>query len=231
MTGVSPSSLGADTARAIVAQKPAQLILASQTETKLQEVIESLEVPTGTTVRRLILNLASLESVRRAALELTSSVTAIDAMICTAGIMATSSYQKSEDGFELQFAVNHLGHFHFINQLTEQLLAGHATVVMYTSEAHTRANLAFLEDLTYDDGKSYEKWTAYSNSKICNILTSVGLVKHFGTQGLRSFCVDPGIIVTTSLTRSVPTEEFRALGKSFCYLTWCQVTLTFIRLD
>lgn len=213
VTGVSPNSLGADTARAIVAQRPAQLILASQTKAKLQNVIESLEVPTGTIVRSLVLNLASLDSVRAAAIELSNSVTAIDAMICTAGVMATSSYQESEDGIELQFAVNHLGHFFFIRQLMEKLLAGEASVVMYTSEAHTRANLGFLDDLTYDGGKSYEKWIAYSNSKICNILMSVGLVQHFGTRGLRSFSVDPGIIVTTSLTRSVPIGDFRAMGR------------------
>lgn len=214
ITGVSPNSLGADTARSIVAQKPAQLILASQTEAKLQEVIKSLEIPEGTTVRPLVLDLASLESVRRAAKEVLDRVTSINALICTAGIMAVPSYSQSKDGIELQFAVNHLGHFSFVNLLIEKLIAGNATVVTYSSEAHTRANPTFLDDLTYDNGKDYEKWTAYSNSKLCNIAHAAGLAKRYGPRGLRAFSVDPGIIVTTALTRSVPQEDFIAMGKS-----------------
>lgn len=91
---------------------------------------------------------------------------------------------------------------------------GGPTVVNYTSEAHSRAQLVFLDDLSYGShGGNYNKWLTYSNSKACNILFSVGLVQRFGVQGLRSFGVDPGIIVTTSLTRSVPPEDFIALGE------------------
>ncbi|WAO94734.1 Hypothetical protein NCS54_01233200 [Fusarium falciforme] len=150
--------------------------------------------------------------VRKAAGELSAYVDAIDAIICTAGVMALPSYQKSKNGIEVQFAVNYLGHFLFINLLVDKRLAGDATVVTYTSEAHTRADLGFPNDLTYSECKTYEKWTAYSNSKACDILLSVGLVEKFGKRGLRSFSVDPGIIVSTSLPRSVPQEDFQAMG-------------------
>ncbi|KAM6516361.1 hypothetical protein FALCPG4_014545 [Fusarium falciforme] len=125
--------------------------------------------------------------------------------------MALPSYQKSKDGIEMQFAVNYLGHFLFINLLVDKLLAGDAIVVAYSSEAHTRADLGFPDDLTYSECKTYEKWTACSNSKACDVLLSVGLVEKFGKRGLRSFSVDPGIIVSTSLTRSVPQEDFQAM--------------------
>lgn len=133
MTGVSPRSIGADTVRAILAQKPGQLILASKSGSKLQEVVKSLEIPEDTTVRLLELDLGSLEAVRKA-------------------------------------------------------------------EAHKRADLSFLDDsdLTYDNAKAYEKWTAYANSKLCNIALSVGLVQHFGKKNLRSFVVHPGVILTTA---------------------------------
>ncbi|KAL7963377.1 hypothetical protein V8C34DRAFT_322234 [Trichoderma compactum] len=85
-------------------------------------------------------------------------------------------------------------------------------VVTYSSEAQSRANLSFLDDLSHNGGKDYEKWTAYSNSKACHVLLSVGLVQHFGRRGLRSFSVDPDVVVTTGLTRSVPMEDFQALG-------------------
>ncbi|KAJ5804826.1 hypothetical protein N7474_010691 [Penicillium riverlandense] len=215
ITGVSPGSLGADTARALLAHQPAQLILASRSEKKINEVIASLVIPSETVVRSLCLDLSSLKAVRAAAAQVSEWVASIDGLICTAGIMATSTYQTSVDGFELQFAINHLGHFLFTNLLIEKLLAapGGPTVVNYTSEAHSRAEMGFLDDLSYGShGDNYNKWLAYSNSKACNILFSVGLVQRFGARGLRSFGVDPGIIVTTSLTRSVPPEDFIALG-------------------
>lgn len=196
-----------------MAKGPATLILASQTPSKLEEVISSLDIPHGTTVRPLVLDLASLDGVRRAAADVNSYVQAIDSIICTAGVMATPSYHKSKDGFELQFAVNHLGHFLFVNLLMDKLLDRNATVVVYTSEAHTRAKLDFLDDPSYNAGKVYEKWSAYSNSKLCNILFSAGLAQRFGERNLRSFSVDPGIIVTTALTRDVPQEDFIALGE------------------
>lgn len=216
ITGVSPGSLGADTARALLAHQPAQLILASRSEKKINEVIGSLVIPSETVVRSLCLDLSSLKAVRAAAAQVSEWVASIDGLICTAGIMAPSTYQTSMDGFELQFAINHLGHFLFTNLLIEKLLAapGGPTVVNYTSEAHSRAKMDFLDDLSYGShGDSYNKWLAYSNSKACNILLSVGLVQRFGARGLRSFGVDPGIIVTTSLTRSVPPEDFIALGE------------------
>jgi NAD(P)-dependent dehydrogenase (short-subunit alcohol dehydrogenase family) len=216
ITGVSPGSLGADTARSILAHKPAQLILASQTEAKLLEVAKSLDIPEDTAVRSVVLDLASLKSVQLAASTILSHVVSIDALICTAGVMAVSTYTKSKDGIELQFAINHLGHFQLVNLLLEKLVAGNAAVVTYTSEAYQRADPNFLDDVTYEQRNKYDKWTAYSNSKLCNILHAIGLKQHYGKQGLRSFSVDPGIIVTTALTRSVPYEDFRAMGKIPC---------------
>ncbi|OIW22420.1 NAD(P)-binding protein [Coniochaeta ligniaria NRRL 30616] len=213
VTGVSPNSIGADTARAIVAQRPAQLILASKTESNLHGVIKSLQIPEGTTVRPLVLNLGSLDAVRKAAFEVSGWTKAIDAAIFTAGVMAVPEYTTSEDGIELHFAVNHLGHFLFANLLVDKLLAGNATVVNYSSEAHKRASPGFLDDLTYDNGKGYDKWAAYDNSKLCNIAFSVGLVQHFGRENLRSFAIDPGVILASALTRSVPPEDFVSKGQ------------------
>jgi NAD(P)-dependent dehydrogenase (short-subunit alcohol dehydrogenase family) len=199
-----------------LAHQPAQLILASKSEQKINEVIASLVIPSETVVRSLSLDLSSFKAVRAAAAQVSEWVASIDGLICTAGIMATSTYQTSVDGFELQFAINHLGHFLFTNLLIEKLLAapGGPTVVNYTSSAHSHAKMDFLDDLSYgSQGDNYNKWLAYSNSKACNILFSVGLVQRFGARGLRSFGVDPGVIVTTSLTRSVPPEDFIALGE------------------
>ncbi|KAI9738279.1 MAG: hypothetical protein M1834_008777 [Cirrosporium novae-zelandiae] len=213
ITGVSPKSLGADTARALIAHKPRQLILASQDEHKIADVIRSFVIPLGTIVLPLHLDLSSLESVRTAAFKVSKWVTCIDALILTAGVMAIPTFQTSADGVEMQFAVNHLGHFLFTNLLIDKLLLSQdgAAVATYTSEAHQRANLN-LDDINYRDGNNYNKWLAYANSKAANVLFSVGLAQHFGDRGLRSFAVDPGIIVTTSLARSVSQEEFKTLG-------------------
>ncbi|KAM5349185.1 hypothetical protein ACJ41O_009008 [Fusarium nematophilum] len=152
-----PESLGADTARAIAVYKPAKLILASQTESKLQEVIKSLQVPAETSIHSLVLDLASLDAVRRAAAELSIHFDSVDAMILHCWRYSHPVVPKSKDGIELQFAINRLGHFIFIKLTVDKLLAGDVMVVTYTREAHTRGTLNFLDGLTYSGGKTYEK--------------------------------------------------------------------------
>lgn len=197
-----------------MAHGPAQMILASSNARKIADVVETLEAKTDTVIHALELDLSSTQSVRKASAQVSKWVTSVDVLILTAGIMATPTFQESPEHIELQFAVNHLGHFLFTNLVVDKLLNSKrgATVVTYTSEAHQKAQLN-IEDWTYNDGKDYDKWLAYSNSKAANILFSVGLVQKYGPRGLRAFSVDPGIIVTTSLTRNVAQSEFKALGE------------------
>jgi NAD(P)-dependent dehydrogenase (short-subunit alcohol dehydrogenase family) len=121
ITGCSPNSLGAETARAIATQNPALLILAGRNKASIEETEKNIKekIPDART-RFLMLDLASLSSVRKAAAEVNSYTEIVDALINSAATMA-APYEKTEDGFESQFATNHLGHFLFTNLLLEKM--------------------------------------------------------------------------------------------------------------
>lgn len=209
---MSPGSLGAETARVIAARSPRLLILASRDQAKIQEVIATLPIKDETRIMPLPLDLGSFASVRAAAANLLDRTTRINVMIQTAGVMAVPAYTLTPDGIESTFAINHLGHFLLTALLKPALISstGDSTrIVTYTSAWHKPSHLS---DINFEDGKLYEKWAAYSNSKGCNILFAVGLAQRFGNQGIEAFAVEPGVIVTTSLSRSVKKEEFVALG-------------------
>jgi NAD(P)-dependent dehydrogenase (short-subunit alcohol dehydrogenase family) len=124
ITGCSPNSLGAETARAIATQNPALLILAGRNKVSIEETEKNIKekIPDART-RVLMLDLASLSSVRRAAAEVNSCTETVDVLINNAATMA-GPYEKTEDGFENQFATNHLGHFLFTNLLLERMVRG-----------------------------------------------------------------------------------------------------------
>jgi hypothetical protein len=151
ITGVTPGSLGADAARALVPHEPLLLILASRTIDKINKVIADIEVKSSTIVKPLELDLSSQASVRAAATKVLEWTTSVDAVIETAGVMVVPEYQVNSDGLEMTFAVNHLGHFLFTNLIMERLLLAKdgGVVVPFTSEAHKRATLN-LENIGFD---------------------------------------------------------------------------------
>ncbi|KAJ9655523.1 hypothetical protein H2198_005614 [Neophaeococcomyces mojaviensis] len=213
ITGVTEGSLGADIARALAPHMPAILILASRSKEKIMKVVNRIQFSSETKVQVLELDLASLASVRAAAEKILDWTTSVDAIMETAGVMAVPDFTKTEDGVEMQFAVNHLGHFLLTNLIMPRLLASQTggRVVPFTSAGHKQAVLN-LEDVNFKNGEYYNKWWAYGSSKGCNILFALGLDQRFGNRGLRSFAVDPGVIVGTGLSRNVEKTEFIELG-------------------
>lgn len=151
ITGVSPNSLGASFAEATASAQPAQLILAGRNPSKVQQTVDAIaashpDVP----VRTLKLDLASLPAVRESARELLSwDLPRIDVLVNNAGIMAVD-YAVTADGFESQFATNHLGHFLFTNLIMEKLLASEAPrVVNVSSSGHRLSHIRF-DDFNFD---------------------------------------------------------------------------------
>lgn len=113
-------------------------------------------------------DLASLASVSGFADGLTDDYDAVDVLCNNAGVMAIPR-QETEDGFEMQLGVNHLGHFALTAQLFPALRAsaGEGRVVNQSSGAHEMGSMDF-EDLHGE--RSYEKWGAYGQSKLANLL-------------------------------------------------------------
>lgn len=153
-TGVTPGSVGAAYVEAVAAAQPALLILAGRNAAKLDQEAANIaakhpSVPT----RKLLIDLSSQKSVRRAADEVLSSewsdVEHIDVVHNCAGIMAVP-YQLSEDGYELQFAANHLGHFLFTNLIMDKILKAEAPRVLNVSSNGHRLSHIRFGDINFD---------------------------------------------------------------------------------
>ena len=202
------SGIGAETVRAMAA-KGAEVIIAARNQLQAEEVQAAAVAATGNqNISIVSLDLASLVKVDAAAREFLQRFDRLDVLINNAGVMACP-FDKTVDGFELQFGSNHLGHFYLTKLLMPALLnAESARVVALTSMAHRMSPVVF-DDLQYER-REYEKWQAYGQSKTANALFAVGLSARYANQGVEAFSVHPGAIATP-LGRHLSDAEIQQL--------------------
>jgi NAD(P)-dependent dehydrogenase (short-subunit alcohol dehydrogenase family) len=146
---VSPGSIGAEFAITIAKYGPSQIILASRDVQKIHETASIIaEVAPSVTTRTLALDLGSLARIREAADEVKryEDVKHIDVLVNSAGVMAGGE-RRTSDGIELQFGVNHVGHFLFTNLIMYKLLpttmARPCRVVNVSSIGHEMSPIRF----------------------------------------------------------------------------------------
>ncbi|TDC52748.1 SDR family NAD(P)-dependent oxidoreductase [Jiangella ureilytica] len=144
------------------------------------------------------LDLSSLASVSGLAGELLREGRPIDILINNAGVMTPPTRQVTEDGFELQFATNHLGHFALTVHLLPLLRAGKAHVTTQVSVAANQ-NAVHWDDLGWERG--YHAGRSYSSSKIAVGLFAMELHRRAEAEGwgIRSNLSHPGISPTNLL--------------------------------
>jgi NAD(P)-dependent dehydrogenase (short-subunit alcohol dehydrogenase family) len=148
------------------------------------------------------LDLAALESVHAFAGWFLDSHRSIDILIANAGVMATVE-TRTPANWELQLAINHLGHFVLTNLLWPALACGGARVVSLSSGGHK------LSPIRWDDiqlERDYDKWLAYGQSKTATALFAVELDRLGQEAGVRAFTVAPGP-VKSSLWRHLSSGE------------------------
>jgi NAD(P)-dependent dehydrogenase (short-subunit alcohol dehydrogenase family) len=164
----------------------------------------------------LPLDLARLSNVRSFVQALTTKLdgTKIDILILNAGAQFGNTKQRTEDGFESTFAINHLAHYLLLRLLTPSL-AQNATVVTTTSDVHD-PKLNPLgpkkldpETLAHPNGKGngfIPGFRAYSSSKLCDLLNARAFEASTDAQmnGMRVIAYNPGLTPDTSLYRAWP---------------------------
>jgi NAD(P)-dependent dehydrogenase (short-subunit alcohol dehydrogenase family) len=129
-------------------------------------------------------------------------------LINNAGIMA-APLMRTPEGWEMQFATNHLGHFALATRLHGALAAaGSARVVSVSSSAHLRSPVVF-EDIHFLE-RPYEPWAAYGQSKTANVLFAVEATRRWAGDGITVNALMPGGI-RTGLQRYVTDEELDRL--------------------
>jgi NAD(P)-dependent dehydrogenase (short-subunit alcohol dehydrogenase family) len=151
-----------------LARHGARVLMACRNPAKAEEALRRVraEAPGGQ-AELVALDLASLASVERAADDVAGRVAQLDLLVNNAGIMAVPQ-GRTEDGFELQFGTNHLGHFALTGRLLPLLKAGNAPrVITVSSGAHLIGRIDW-DDLACDNG--YPRWRRYGMSKLANLL-------------------------------------------------------------
>ncbi|GAA3626577.1 SDR family NAD(P)-dependent oxidoreductase [Kineosporia mesophila] len=132
-------------------------------------------------------------------------------LVNNAGVMA-SPLARTPEGWESQFATNHLGHFALAVGLHDALArAGDARVVAVSSSAHHRAGIDF-DDIHFER-REYGPWTAYGQSKTANVLFAVEAARRWAPDGITVNALNPGGI-RTNLQCHVDPAELEALRKA-----------------
>jgi NAD(P)-dependent dehydrogenase (short-subunit alcohol dehydrogenase family) len=173
ITGAN-SGIGYEAAR-ICAENGAHTILACRDEKKGLKAVEKIrEKKVAGETETMLLDLGSLASIRAFATELLSRFEHLDGLVNNAGIMM-NPYQLTEDGFESQFGINHLGHFALTGLLMPALLSTpNARIVNVSSGAHSMGTMDF-DNLMFEGGKNYTRIASYGRSKLANLLFTKGL--------------------------------------------------------
>ncbi len=198
VTGAN-TGIGFEIARALAA-KGARVLLACRDGDKAADAIARIDGgrEQGGETQYLHLDLANIASVREAA-ETAAKEERIDMLVNNAGVMIPP-FSTATAGCELQFAVNHLGHFAFTALLLEKLAQGDGgRVVMQSSIAHRGADIDF-DNL--DGSKGYDKSEFYGQSKLANLLFADELDRRLRKAGssVVSLASHPGV-AATELTR------------------------------
>ena len=206
VTGAN-GGLGLETARAL-AGAGAHVLMAARDQEKAAFAEKSIrESHPSASLEIVPLDLGSLASVRDAAARIAADHDAIDILVNNAGVMAIPE-RRTVDGFEMQFGVNHLGHFALTSHLLPALLRAEAArVVSVTSTAH-HMGFAVDPDNPHLEGR-YGEWRAYGQSKLANFHFAIGLQRRLEAAGASaaSLVAHPGLSDTDLQARSVEETE------------------------
>ncbi|MGW3603363.1 SDR family NAD(P)-dependent oxidoreductase [Micromonospora sp. NPDC005161] len=131
-------------------------------------------------------------------------------LVNNAGVMALPELTRTTEGWEAQFAINHLGHAALTLGLHDALAAAQgARIVVVSSSAHQQSPVDF-DDIHFTD-RPYEAWSAYGQSKTATILFTVALARQWAVDGVTANALHPGGIMT-NLQRHLDDAQLRYVG-------------------
>ena len=180
-----------------LAKRKARVILACRDKERGERAAREVrEISCNQSVEYRQLDLSSLASVRQFATGIIDGHMSVDILINNAGVMRCP-FWKTEDGFEMQFGVNHLGHFLLTNLLLDRIKESRgARIVNVSSKAYMRVPKGLdFEDLN-SEKKEYNAAKAYGHSKLANIYFTRSLADRLKDTDVTVNCLHPGVIWT-----------------------------------
>lgn len=167
------------------------------------------------------LDLGDLASVRAFAKGFLEDHSRLDGLVNNAGVMNTPQ-QKTKDGFEMQFGVNHLGHFLLTSLLLDTLKASAPSRVVCLSSCFHDKAMGREGDIDFDDPnfekRPYDGWQAYAQSKLANLLHARGLAKRLAGTGVTVASVHPGWVRTDLARNTMPLWVQNTIMRPFSRL-------------
>lgn len=201
ITGAN-SGMGLETAKAL-ARQGHRLILTVRNSQRAEELKQSFPEP-GRIIGIHEVDLGSFASIYRGASSIFQHNLNIDVLFFNAGIM-TPPWAQTENGFEVQFQSNYLGHFYLFSLLQDRLLASeHKRVISISSLSSEKGACKTLNDfeaVARVNQEDYDPMKSYRESKLAQVLFSRELHARFAEQGLLSASVHPGIVNTNLFYR------------------------------
>jgi len=177
-----------------IAKTGANVVMVCRSKKRGEEALNEVRSLTGSdSVELMICDLASLKSIEEFCREFKKKYQRLDVLVNNAGVILPGWHQTI-DGYELQFGVNHLGHFLLTNRLLDLIVAsGPGRIINVTSGAHKIGRIHF-DDINLK--KNYTLWRAYAQSKLANILFTYELAERLKGTRVTVNCVYPGAVAT-----------------------------------
>ena len=196
------SGIGLETTRALK-EAGARVIVPARrkdvAKSELSGIVDSDDI--------LDLDLADPISAQNFVNEFVDSGMSLDILINNAAVMACPQ-MPTKEGWDLQFAVNHIGHFIITKGLLPTMSSSGSRIVTLSSTGHKLSGIQW-EDVHFEE--SYDKWKAYGQSKTAASLLAVEISERMKDEGIKTYSVHPGGIFTP-LQRHLEKEEMIALG-------------------
>jgi NAD(P)-dependent dehydrogenase (short-subunit alcohol dehydrogenase family) len=191
-----------------LARHGAHVILACRSAEKGEQAVRSLqkELPSAS-VELMLLDVSSIADVHRFAAEFLKRGIFLDILINNAGVMALNPRQVTPEGFERQFATNHLGHFALTGLLLPSIMAAPAPRVITVASLAHRGGKIHFDDLHM--AKHYKPWDAYNQSKLANILFARELARRAVGSPLISIPVHPGVSQTSIVANGPGSTDLK----------------------
>jgi len=210
------SGLGYRSVRQL-ARKGAHVVLTCRTPAKGEAARDQiLDERPDAEIEVMQLDLADLDAIRDFAGAFTGRYDALHILVNNAGVMATPR-RTTADGFELQFGTNHLGHFALTGLLLDVLLQTPESRVVTVSSIAERTGRINFDDLMRES--FYERWTAYGQSKLANLLFAYELQRRLEAIDAATISVaaHPGF-AATDLRSKLMSSETPLLHRILSYL-------------
>ena len=189
VTGAN-SGMGFATARALI-KEGATVIMLCRDETRGKEAYKKLLEDGNGRTYLILCDLGDYDSIRRFAAQVKEQFGRVDVLVNNAGFISLDR-QFTKEGVERQFGINHVGHFLLTKKLIPVMPSG-ARIVNVASGAHKTGRIHFRD---INLSKGFNVITAYSQSKLANVLFTRELARRLAPRGITANCCHPGAVAT-----------------------------------